>query len=255
MSKYDPLSEHLRLLREPLWSATFIEIERVLGFRLPNSAKTYQAWWANEDNPTSHVQKLAWMRAGWHIANVDFLRKRVLFRRNGHTGSEPQSSHTLTGSYAPPTPSTTTIPPWERPSNFSAMFRYQWQPIGQIVLDADKKLLFPTPPGGPGVYRFCVREGDKVSWYVGESSSLGRRFANYKTPGPTQQTNLRLNERFTDALLFGGTISVSVIVNTAWIIQDGTERQADFARTSVRRMFENAVLSLDVGSGEHVLNR
>lgn len=56
MSKYDPLSGHLRWQREAELELTFAEIERILSAMLPKSAARQQ-WWANTTAPhTSQVQ-------------------------------------------------------------------------------------------------------------------------------------------------------------------------------------------------------
>ena len=81
MSKYDPLSGHLRRQREDELELTFAEIERILGAMLPKGAARQQ-WWANTTDPhTSHVQRKAWGDAGYDaflIAGKDRVRfKRV----------------------------------------------------------------------------------------------------------------------------------------------------------------------------------
>jgi hypothetical protein len=65
---------------------------------------------------------------------------------------------------------------------------YSWRELGAIRLDA-AKLVFPSAPEVPGLYRFDF--GDRI--YVGETDRLRRRFQGYRTPGPTQTTNIRLN--------------------------------------------------------------
>ena len=81
MSKYDPLSGHLRRQRQDELELTFAEIERILGAMLPKSASRQQ-WWANTTDPyTSQVQRKAWGDAGYDaflIAGKDRVRfKRV----------------------------------------------------------------------------------------------------------------------------------------------------------------------------------
>lgn len=81
MSKYDPLSGHLRRQRQDELELTFPEIERILGAMLPKSAAR-QPWWANTTDPhTSQVQRKAWGEAGYDaflIAGKDRVRfKRV----------------------------------------------------------------------------------------------------------------------------------------------------------------------------------
>ena len=78
-SKYAPLHEHLRAARGHELPMTLAEIERVLGFRLPASARNYPAWWSNNHhNPAVN----AWRMAGWRTARVDLGRERLVFVRD-----------------------------------------------------------------------------------------------------------------------------------------------------------------------------
>lgn len=80
MAKYDPLIQHLMGLHGSSVRLDFSEIERIIGGRLPDSARSYAAWWANSATNDSHVWAQAWQAAGWkarvQIANgtVEFLR-------------------------------------------------------------------------------------------------------------------------------------------------------------------------------------
>ena len=82
MGKYDPLYEYLRSLSSDTWRASFGEIEEVLGFKLPTSARKYSAWWDNEVDGT-HVQARAWVEAGWEATELDLGFERVTFVREG----------------------------------------------------------------------------------------------------------------------------------------------------------------------------
>ena len=77
--KYGPLYRFLHEFDGLEWSATFAAIERILGFRLPASAHTYPAWWANEHRRGRHVQARAWLEAGWKARSLDLERKTVVF--------------------------------------------------------------------------------------------------------------------------------------------------------------------------------
>lgn len=79
--KYAPLFNYLRALEEDEWPASFAEIEAVLGFALPRSARTYQAWWSNQINSGSHTHAQAWQRAGWKARNVNLMDEAVIFER------------------------------------------------------------------------------------------------------------------------------------------------------------------------------
>ncbi len=73
--KYRKLSEHLAGLDEGRWEADFVDVEQVLGVPLPASARTYQAWWANQ----MRSQSLGWQLAGWKAVDLDLKNEKVTF--------------------------------------------------------------------------------------------------------------------------------------------------------------------------------
>jgi len=79
--KYAPLQEYLASFKGSSWHASFAEIERVLGFALPQSAHLYPAWWENEETG-NHSQCRAWREAGWKTEDVDLGGQRVTFCRD-----------------------------------------------------------------------------------------------------------------------------------------------------------------------------
>ena len=66
--KYRRLYAHLCGLRSREWSASFAEVEAVLGFQLPLSARMHRPWWANQSRGNGHSHALAWTTAGWETA-------------------------------------------------------------------------------------------------------------------------------------------------------------------------------------------
>jgi hypothetical protein len=77
--KYAPLYHHLVKWRGKEWRATFSEIEKVLGFRLPDSARIHRPWWANQGERGGHSHALAWEMAGWKTSQVDMVDERIVF--------------------------------------------------------------------------------------------------------------------------------------------------------------------------------
>ena len=77
--KYNPLYFHLMRLAGNEWRASFRDVEKVLGFPLPDSARRYEAWWENNDN--RHVQAPAWLNAGWQTDEVNLGKETLVFRR------------------------------------------------------------------------------------------------------------------------------------------------------------------------------
>ena len=115
-----------------------------------------------------------------------------------------------------------------------------WQTLGRVGLDNDGRLVLPSPPRAPGLYRFRLR-GDAPSVYVGETDQLPRRFTHYRNPEQSQRTNVRLNDRMHEHIAAGGTVDVDVCTE-AWI-EVGSEREVlDLSRKSHRMLAEEAAL-------------
>lgn len=88
MSKYDPLSARLAAHTEDSWTVTFAGLEAVLGFTLPKTARSSDAWWSNT---AERPHNLAWTREGWE-AEADRAGETVTFRRKGaYTHESPQA--------------------------------------------------------------------------------------------------------------------------------------------------------------------
>lgn len=79
MSKYDPLQRHLARRTGDEIPMTFSDVERILGFALPPSARLHQPWWSN--NVGTHVAARAWRSAGFKTARLDLAAERVTFVR------------------------------------------------------------------------------------------------------------------------------------------------------------------------------
>lgn len=78
MSKYDPLTRHLKSAGSRHLPMTFRDIEDVLGFDLPASARRHRPWWSNEADG-AHVQARAWVNAGYQATEVDMEAERLMF--------------------------------------------------------------------------------------------------------------------------------------------------------------------------------
>ena len=77
-SKYDPLHSYLVNLPERSVRMTFSQIERILGFELPSSARRYNAWWANQrDGNHSHAR--SWLDAHYETQWLDLNSQAVTF--------------------------------------------------------------------------------------------------------------------------------------------------------------------------------
>jgi hypothetical protein len=81
MALYDPLYKWLRSKSASNISATFGQIEAILGSKLPDTARERVQWWANEVGNTRHVQCRAWMDAGFQTRNLNLAEESVEFAK------------------------------------------------------------------------------------------------------------------------------------------------------------------------------
>ncbi|MFX1476075.1 MAG: hypothetical protein ACFFCO_11450 [Promethearchaeota archaeon] len=79
MSKYATLGEFLLTSVKDRVSLSFSDIESVLSFPLPKSARKFRTWWAN-DKTHSHA-KFGWLDYGWRVIEVDLGNQIIHFRR------------------------------------------------------------------------------------------------------------------------------------------------------------------------------
>ena len=83
--KYAPLYRHLSARRGEEWRVSFTEVEAVLGFPLPDSARLYPAWWSNG----GHSQARAWLAAGWRTRSIDLGGETLVFERMAPARPDP----------------------------------------------------------------------------------------------------------------------------------------------------------------------
>lgn len=69
-AKYRPLAEYLLSLNETRITLSYYQIEKILGFTLPNTANKYkQSFWANTE---THSYASSWLAIGYKTrVNVD----------------------------------------------------------------------------------------------------------------------------------------------------------------------------------------
>lgn len=203
MGKYDPLGDHLRSLHEDHWVARFSEIDHILGFALPRSARVHSAWWGNERSGT-HSHARAWMEAGWLVHEVSLGQGRITFGRvpSGRPAGVSSPHKRMLATRADPFHyGKADLPPrTERlEDNVAAgttalvAIGLGWSKVGPVRLDMYGELAFPSLREEPGLYRFRFTRDGMAHAYVGETNRLRRRLHHYRNPGPSQQTNIRMN--------------------------------------------------------------
>jgi hypothetical protein len=118
----------------------------------------------------------------------------------------------------------------------------EWQTVGSVKLDREGRLAMPPPPHDGGLYRFRLQGRGAPSIYVGETDELVRRFGQYRNPGPTQRTNIRMNSRMREHLAAGGTV-LAECCTEAWIHVGAEKEELDLSRKSHRMLAEETALA------------
>jgi hypothetical protein len=127
----------------------------------------------------------------------------------------------------------------------------RWLPKGRLQLDESGRIVFPRVESCAGIYRFSARYPDgRFANYIGESDNLYRRFGNYRNPGSSQLTNIRINFWMKELLGGGGEASISIAESA--LLNDV---KADFTHKAVRRMFEQMAIVLGHAEDIESLNR
>ena len=249
-SKYKPLEQFLASRKEPTWTPSLDDIEKLLGTALPASARKYQAFWSNERKPRS-PQKLAIISAGWSVQKVELSRgwlqlvRTTDSRRNIPSSPSPAENPRASKGVGKPKFVDTT----------DATVSLRWVELGTVKLDADDKLSFPTVPRKPALYRFRFDHGTNAEFYVGEASNLFRRLGNYRNPGSTQQTNQRIGALMRSQLTAGVSVSVEAVLETG-ILAFGSKRfKANLENKSQRVLMENAAIVELMVADQKVLNK
>ncbi|KJR45057.1 hypothetical protein UF75_4551 [Desulfosporosinus sp. I2] len=74
--KYIDLTNYLKNKKGNSAKLAFQEIETILGFKLPSTARSHREWWANDH---THSQAVAWQNAGYKTQDVSMLNEEVSF--------------------------------------------------------------------------------------------------------------------------------------------------------------------------------
>ena len=76
--KYRFLSDYLHESNQSHIKLTYAEIENILKFKLPDSASTHRAFWANT---TSHSIALSWLSVNYEVVEANLEDKYIVFEK------------------------------------------------------------------------------------------------------------------------------------------------------------------------------
>ena len=89
--KYAPLYRHLVAMEGAYWCVSFAELEAILGFELPVSARLYRSWWSNRKRSAGHSQTLSWQAAGWKTCRLELEAETLVFEREDTVAARPKA--------------------------------------------------------------------------------------------------------------------------------------------------------------------
>jgi hypothetical protein len=127
--------------------------------------------------------------------------------------------------------------------------QFEWRSAGEIR--SDGRPVFPSLPVAPGLYRFAFEAPGAVPRiYIGETDELRRRAQHYRTPGPTQRTNVRMNQELLAAIRSGSRVRCAVITTALISLDDGAPLSFDLSRKTGRLIVENAAMAAVIAARE-----
>ncbi|MDJ0931074.1 hypothetical protein [Breoghania sp.] len=230
MAKYDPLKQHLAGLADFEWTASFDEIEGVLGSPLPASATTHRTWWANSGGLLVHQE--AWLTAGWRVRQVDISRRYVTFQRvrlgSAVSRAAAQAKTGMVSAAAMvgglPAPLRKALESSRKPLNLSA--RIDWSEVGTGRRNGNGWHL-PEAGRVPALCRFHIFSGEEHRVLVVITRDLDSFLRAVEAGGSEAGDTCRARD-VADAL----TLAEHVVVDAAtpgqaWILVDGRGHKAD----------------------------
>lgn len=139
---------------------------------------------------------------------------------------------------------------------------HTWVPV---LSSTDTLYHFPEPITAfmraalrmPAIYRWRITHPDgAIEYYIGETEELcPRRIYHYLKPGPSQMTNLRLNELFSTLIRQGGTVTMEFLHFEPFSVGDHLIDQDSLADGHIRRFLEELFVVVLEAQGGTLLNR
>ena len=255
MSKvYQPLGDFLDDQTSDRIALSFDQIEQIIHRNLPQSARTYDAWWSN--SPVAGRHNEAWLKRGWATADLNRKSRAVKFVRGKLPTTREKPLRAKAGRRVSADGERVTVlkaAPTAAAHDIALAF--EWKMLGNVNLDANGSVAFPSVTSGAGLYRLRLDGVARSQVYIGESVNLRRRFGNYRGPGPTQQTSLRINALLKETIAAGAIIAVDIVTEGVKLTINGVQVSVDLTDKAMRRMIEHAAIVATGGTDIEIANR
>lgn len=255
MSKvYQPLGEFLDDQISDHVALSFDQIEQIIQRKLPKSAHSYDAWWSN--SPVEGRHNETWLKRGWttcdlnrNSSTVKFVRSTLPARREKPLRAKAERRANAGGEQV------TILKAAPTAAAHDIALAFEWKMLGNVTLDANGSVAFPSVTSGAGLYRLRLDGVGRSQMYMGESVNLRRRFGNYRGPGPTQQTSLRINALLKETIAAGAIIAVDIVTEGVKLTINGVQVSVDVTDKAMRRMIEHAAIVATGGTDIEIANR
>jgi hypothetical protein len=242
----DQTSDHVAL--------SFDQIEQIIHRKLPKSARTYDAWWSN--SPVEGRHNETWLKRGWttcdlnrNSSTVKFIRGTLPMPRQKPLRAMAERRAIADGERV------TVLKAAPTAAAHDIALAFEWKILGNVILDANGNVAFPSVTSGAGLYRLRLDGVGRSQMYIGESVNLRRRFGNYRGPGPTQQTSLRINALLKESIATGAVIAVDIVTEDVKLSINGVQVSVDLTDKAMRRMIEHAAIVATGGTDIEIANR
>ncbi|MES0883256.1 DUF7662 domain-containing protein [Roseibium sp. SCP14] len=231
MSKYEPLREHLALLKDVVWAAKLEEVEEIIGSPLPKSAREHRTWWANSGGTLVHQN--SWLDAGWRVERTDLMRDVIVFRRlriggtvvaNGAARADRAAKNPQKAAERRLAKEMSAI---RQPATVT--LRAEWSALGEVQKTPCSKNTIP-PKGG--ILRFAALNGDDVHTVIVATMSVHQAYRSLrmKMKGLENDTDSSVGSEVFERTEFDQKAPIECDVvksGNAWLLTDGRGRKAD----------------------------
>ena len=138
---------------------------------------------------------------------------------------------------------------------------YEWEPV---LLDQDKQYTWPSKItkfmrdkyNFSAIYRWVDEKEAKIqAIYIGEASLLPRRIYHYLNPYQSQQTNIRMNQRFNKLCTQGYTIKLEKLKIFSCELGAKKITENDLDDKNIRVLVEHLLLVYYENKGFDILNK
>ncbi|WP_297487306.1 hypothetical protein [Thermococcus sp.] len=141
---------------------------------------------------------------------------------------------------------------------------YEWKPV---INDEGKRYSFPmrfkefkrgfrSYYNFPAIYRWVIRKNEEIiAVYIGEAENIGRRVYGYINPGPSQQTNKRLNSLFHECISTGLKVELELLKIHKLRIHGYDISPVDLSGKHLRLLLENLMIEIHRQNGYVLLNK